>query len=169
LDEDLFKKALSAAYRCLARSPRSRVELERRLREKNYPEPIIRQVIQRLKEYRYLDDQAFARQWARDRITRRGWGPSRLRFELKRKGIAKEWIEETLRELFEERDEETLALDLITHRLKGQGLGDVREQRRWFSYLLRRGYSPDVIQTVLRRLKENSESRGKTSGSDDFQ
>ena len=157
MDEDLFKKAINAAYRCLARSPRSRIELERRLREKNHPEPIICQVIHRLEAYRYLDDQVFALQWAKDRLTRRGWGPSRLRIELKRKGIAKEWIEETLRELFEERDEETLAFDLITHRLKGRGLGDVREQRRWFSYLLRRGYSPDVIQTVLRRMKEDSE------------
>lgn len=155
MGEDLLRKALDFAYRQLARNPRSRIELERRLREKNFPDPIIRQVIQRLEEYGYLDDQAFALQWAKDRLTRRGWGPSRLRIELKRKGIAKEWIEETLRELFEERDEETLAFDLITHRLKGRGLGDVREQRRWFSYLLRRGYSPDVIQTVLRRMKKN--------------
>jgi regulatory protein len=155
--EDLLRKALDSAYRHLARSPRSRIEVERRLREKNYPEPIIRQVIQRLEEHRYLDDQAFARQWARDRFTRRGWGPPRLRIELRRKGIAKESIEESLRELFDEQDEESRAAELVALRLKGRGLHDPREYRRSFAYLLRRGYSPDVIQTVLRRMKKNSE------------
>jgi len=157
VEEDRLKKALNAAYRCLARSPRSCIEVERRLREKNHPEPVIRQVIQRLKEYRYIDDQAFARQWARDRIARRRWGPSRLRIELGRKGIAKEWIEETLRELFNEGDEETRAAELVALRLKGRGLRDPREYRRSFDYLLRRGYSADVVQTVLRRMKEGSE------------
>ena len=154
MDEDLFKKAINAAYRYLARSPRSGIEIERRLREKNHPDPIIRQVIQRLEEYRYVDDRAFARQWARDRMTRRGWGPSRLRIELRRKGIGKEWIEEALRELFDEGDEEMRAAELISRRLGGRGLLDPREYRRSFDFLLRRGYSPDVVQTVLRRMKE---------------
>ncbi len=157
MDENLLKKALDAAYRHLARSPRSRNEVERKLLEENYPEPIIRQVIQRLEEHRYLDDQAFARQWARDRLTRRHWGPSRLRVELQRKGVAKEWIETSLRELFDEKDESVLAMELVVQRLKGRGLRDPREYRRTFAYLLRRGYSPDVIQTVLRRMKEESD------------
>jgi len=157
VDEDLFKKAINTAYRHLARSSRSRSELERRLRDKDYPEPIVRQVIQRLEEYRYLDDRAFARQWTRDRLVRRHWGPSRLRAELQRKGVAKEWIEEAVRELFDEKDEEAMAMELVARRLKGRGLHDPREYRRSFTYLLRRGYSSDVIQAVLRRLKTEFE------------
>ena len=157
MGEDLLKKAITAAYRHLARSPRSRNEVERRLREKNYPEPIIRQVIQRLEEYRYLDDQAFAKQWARDRMAHRRWGPLRLRIELQRKGIAKEWIEEALRELFGEKEEEARAAELIALRLKRCGLRDPREYRRCSDYLFRRGYSPDVIQAVLRRFKKDAD------------
>ncbi|MBI3810982.1 MAG: regulatory protein RecX [Nitrospirae bacterium] len=157
MDENLLKKALDAAYRHLARSPRSCNELERKLREKNHPEPIIRQVIQRLEEYRYLDDRAFALQWARDRFSHRHWGPSRLRIELQRKGIAEEWIEEALRELFVNKDEVALVMDLVARRLKGRGLHDPREHRRTFAYLLRRGYSPDAIGTALRRLKKDTD------------
>ncbi len=89
-------------------------------------------------------------------MIRRHWGPSRLRIELERKGIAKEWIEEALRELFEEGDEETRAAELVALRLKVRGLHDPHEYRRLFAYLLRRGYTVDVIQTVLRRLKKDS-------------
>ncbi|MBI3610385.1 MAG: regulatory protein RecX [Nitrospirae bacterium] len=157
MDEDLLRKAINAAYRCLARSPRSRIEVERRLRQKNYPDPIIRQTLQRLEEYRYIDDRAFARQWARDRVARRRWGPLRLRIELERKGIAEEWIGESLHELFAGQDEESRAAELVALRLKGRGLRDPKEHRRLFAYLFRRGYSPDVIQTVLRRMKGGSE------------
>ena len=159
-EEGLLKKAMNSAYRQLARGPRSRIEVERRLREKRYPDPIVRRVIKTLEEYRYLDDRAFARQWARDRIARRHWGPSRLRGELQRKGIAQEWIEESLQELLSERDEETLAMELMTRRLKGRGALrhlNPRDRRRWFSYLLRRGYSVEVIQTVFRKIAKESE------------
>jgi len=157
VDESLLKKALDSAYRYIARGPRSRIEVERRLRQKNYSDSIIHQVLRQLEEYRYLDDRALARQWARDRLTRRHWGPSRLRMELERKGIAREWTEEALRELFEERDETAHATELVAQRLKGRGLRDPKEYRRLFGYLFRRGYAPDVIQSVLRKMKEGSE------------
>lgn len=157
MDEDLFKKAMNSAYRTLARGPRSRIEVERRLREKNYPDPIVRRVIETLEEYRYLDDRAFAQQWARDRITRRQWGPSRLRIELQRRGIAREWIEDCLRELLKEGGEEEMAMAVMTRRLKGAGLHDPRDRRRWFSYLLRKGYSVEVIQAVFRKIERESE------------
>ena len=157
MDEEHLRKARDTAYRCLARGPRSRIEVERRLRQKNYSDSIIHQVLRHLEEYRYIDDRALARQWARDRLTRRHWGPSRLRMELERKGIAREWTEEALRELFEERDETAHATELVAQRLKGRGLRDPKEYRRLFGYLFRRGYAPDVIQSVLRKMKEGSE------------
>jgi len=157
VDEEHLRKARDTAYRYLARGPRSRIEVERRLRQKNYSDSIIHQVLRHLEEYRYIDDRALARQWARDRLTRRHWGPSRLRMELERKGIAREWTEEALRELFEERDETAHATELVAQRLKGRGLRDPKEYRRLFGYLFRRGYAPDVIQSVLRKMKEGSE------------
>ena len=157
MDEEHLRKARDTAYRYLARGPRSRIEVERRLRQKNYSDSIIHQVLRHLEEYRYIDDRALARQWARDRLTRRHWGPSRLRMELERKGIAREWTEEALRELFEERDETAHATELVAQRLKGRGLRDPKEYRRLFGYLFRRGYAPDVIQSVLRKMKEGSE------------
>jgi regulatory protein len=158
VDADGLRKALDSAYRFLARSPRTRLEVERRLREKSHPEPIILQVLRQLEEYRYIDDRALAGQWARDRIARRRWGPSRLRAELARKGIPNEWIEETLRELFEEKDEESRAAELIALRLKNGALSDPREYRRWSGFLFRRGYSPDVIRSVLRKFRTDPDS-----------
>jgi SOS response regulatory protein OraA/RecX len=76
--------------------------------------------------------------------------------ELERKGIAGDWIEEAVRELFKERDEKTHAMELVAQRLNGRGLSDPKEYRRLFAYLLRRGYSPDVVQGVLGKMKKDS-------------
>jgi SOS response regulatory protein OraA/RecX len=48
-------------------------------------------------------------------------------------------------------------MEFVAQRLKGRGLRDPREYRRSFAYLLRRGYSLDVIEAVLRRLKKESD------------
>ena len=133
------------------------MEVEHYLREWDYPDPVIQRVIETLEEYRYLDDRVFARQWARDRMVHRHWGPLRLRIELQRKGILKEWVEESIRELFNDRGEEEMALKAIRRRLRASGLRDPRERRRWFSYLLRRGYSSDVIQAVFNRIERGVE------------
>jgi regulatory protein len=154
VDQAVLKRALDTAYRYLARSPRSRTEVENRLRTKAFPEPVIRKVIQQLLDYRYLDDPAFARQWARDRIARHRWGPSRLRMELKRKGIAEGRIEAVVRELLEERNEVSRAADLMGRRLGGRSISDPREYRRSYAYLLRRGYSSEAIEAVLRNFSK---------------
>ncbi|HTN44202.1 MAG TPA: regulatory protein RecX [Nitrospiria bacterium] len=157
MNEELLRKALDSAYRYLARGPRSRIEVERRLRQKNYSDPVIRKAIQRLEEYRYIDDRTLARQWTRDRVLRGHWGPLRLRMELERKGVAREWVEEAVRELFGERDEKTHATELAAQRLKGRGLRDPKDYRRLFAQLIRRGYSSDVAQSVLQKMKNDSE------------
>jgi regulatory protein len=158
VNEAVLKRALDTAYRYLARTPRSRTEVENRLRGKTFPEPVIHKVIQQLLDYRYLDDPAFARQWARDRIARHRWGPSRLRMELKRKGIAGDRIEAVVRELLEEQDEVSRAADLMGRRLGGRRISEPREYRRSYAYLLRRGYSSDAIETVLRNFSKQLEN-----------
>jgi len=82
--EELYKEAMAAAGRLLARRPYSTKEVRDRLARK-YEAEVTDQVVERLTELRLLDDEAFALQWARERSTKKG---SRvLRFELSGKGI----------------------------------------------------------------------------------
>ena len=59
--------ALEAAFRLLAYRPRSRVELERRLRRSNHSHGAIQAALTRCDELGYLDDQSFALSFVRDR------------------------------------------------------------------------------------------------------
>ena len=89
---------LEAAAAFLAIRPRSVDETRRRLRHLKYPVGPVDVVIDRLLEFGYLDDAAFARSWVESRDRARPRGESALRRELMLKGIDREVIDEVLAE-----------------------------------------------------------------------
>jgi len=89
---------MDAAARFLEARPRSVAETRRRLTGAGYPAPLVDDVLVRLEELGYLDDEAFARAWveSRDRAHPRGEGA--LRRELSLKGIATDLVAAVLAE-----------------------------------------------------------------------
>lgn len=151
--------AFDCAIRALARRDHSEEELRRKLREKEYGEEIIDEVIARLTRLGYLDDRRFARSWAESAIRNgRGYGP-RLRLELNRRGVSPEIQQEILNELAETYDEtETLAA-LLARKFPGFAPGSAteKETHRIVSYLQRRGFSLGRIFNHLRTITTNRE------------
>ena len=76
-------KATDAAIRLLTARPRSVREIEQRLRRKEFGDPTIERVIQRLRDWRYVDDEAFARFWVENRESNRPRGRRLLKQELR--------------------------------------------------------------------------------------
>ena len=81
-------QVMEAAAMFLAVRPRSVAETRRRLRHLGYPHPLVDQVLDRLIEMEYLDDEAFARVWVESRDRARPRGETALRRELALKGVA---------------------------------------------------------------------------------
>src|SRR5512143_443683 len=96
------KLAKNVAYRYLTIRPRSRAEVEKKLREREFPQHIITSVIDHLLRLGYLNDEQFARQWAASRVRSRGFGRRRLEQELRVRGIDRDTIGSVLKGLFEE-------------------------------------------------------------------
>jgi regulatory protein len=87
---------MDAAAPFLAVRPRSVAETQRRLRQLGYPHALVDEVIDRLVELDYLDDEAFARAWVESRDRARPRGETALRRELALKGIDRELIDAVL-------------------------------------------------------------------------
>ncbi len=89
---------MDAAARFLEARPRSVAETRRRLTDAGYQAALVDDVLVRLEELGYLDDEAFARAWveSRDRAHPRGEGA--LRRELALKGIATDLVAAVLAE-----------------------------------------------------------------------
>jgi regulatory protein len=145
---DSNSKCLDKAYHFLSYRPRSEKEMKDKLLEK-YDEKTVDETIAKLKEYNLINDADFARMWVESR--KMGRGPKALSFELKRKGIDGDIIENALAEIDTEEQYET-ALTLIRARSKYKGLDRNEAYKKVAPFLSRRGYTYDIISKVIKEI-----------------
>lgn len=145
--------ARAVVLRQLTNSPKSRLQLTRKLAERNIPEDVAEAVLDRFEEVRLVDDAEFAEMWVRSRSQTRKLAKGALRRELVEKGIAQETAAVALEQLSDE-DEETAARELVERKLRNaRGLEDRAERdkvvRRLASMLARKGYQPSQAFRIV--------------------
>lgn len=150
-----------AALKLLERTRRTRRDLERRLKEKDFDAATIAATLDRLAEVGLVDDVEFARAWLAGRWGRRPSGWRRLEQELRGKGVSQQDAGKA-RELLSERggapDEVESAAKLVAQaRRRYAKLEPQAQRQRLYALLARRGYDGDVIRRAL-ELKEPLES-----------
>jgi regulatory protein len=138
--------ARAVVLRQLTNSPKSRLQLARKLAERNIPEEIAQAVLDRFEAVRLVDDAEFAQMWVRSRSQTRKLARGALRRELAEKGIDEETAAGALEQVSDE-DEAAAARELVVRKLRNaRGLEDRAERdktvRRLASMLARKGYQP---------------------------
>jgi regulatory protein len=151
---------MEIAARFLATRPRTRWELERRLRRGGATDAMIEATLGRLARLGYVDDVAFARWWAEQRDRHAPRGRRMVEAELRQRGVPPELIE-ALRgaelaepaidaEAIPGSEAERAAVALARH-LKGRPIPDeARAVQRLGAFLMRRGFSPETVRATLR-------------------
>ncbi|WP_339320252.1 RecX family transcriptional regulator [Paenibacillus sp. FSL R10-2734] len=157
---DERQRAYVEGLRYLERKPRTAMEMTRRLRQKEIGETIIAEVVQRLQQERLLDDPLYAKQWAEQRITNQRKGKMWIRQELREKGIDKSLISEALENISPEQELESA---LQTGRKKWNLIrGEAADKRRKTgAFLMRRGFSGDMVRQVINTLLEEDNYEGE--------
>ena len=133
----------------IGRRALSKSELQRRLIRGGAAEADAQAAADWLEDNGAVDDPAYAAAVVRD-YGRRGYGPARIREELRRRGVPRELWEVALEEL---PDSEDILDDLIRKRCRGD-LSDPREVKRLSDGLLRRGFSWSQVKEALSRYTE---------------
>ena len=145
-------KARNYCFLLLKFRPRSEFELRQRLKRKKFAEPVIRSILDYLKEKSFVDDEAFAQAWVESRL-KSSLGLRRITQELRIKGIDKDTIERVLEEKRKEYSETEAVAEIARGRMSRlKGVEPQKARRRLYAYLLRRGFSPDVIIDTLEQL-----------------
>jgi len=152
IEAETKKEAKDAALKFLSYRMRSEKEVKDKLKKKEFAGDLIAEIIKDLKRVNLIDDYEFASAFISDRISNNPRGKILLKQELWKKGIKKEIIEKALKEFFKDEDEElTLAKELLRKRKKRyEGLDENVAKRRLMSFLLRRGFSYDIVKQVLK-------------------
>jgi len=140
------------ALRMLALRARARGELRRSLVQKGEPADQVEAALDRLEAAGFLDDSAFARQFARSRSAGAGASRRRIQQELNRRGVARQVTDEAIAEVYEEEavDEEAVAVRAARKKLRSlAGLDPVVRNRRLYGYLARRGFDAADIRNAI--------------------
>lgn len=149
------KRAKDRALRFLSYRDRSEKEIRTKLKQVGYDENIIEWVVGELKRLKFLDDQRFAQSFAQTQMITRPVGEYFLKRELKQKGLDEELIEQTVAKTYEEKDQVSVALELAQQRKKRyQNVDELKAKKRVSDFLLRRGFSWDVVAEVMERWEE---------------
>jgi regulatory protein len=147
---------MNRAVKLLAAKPRSVLELRERLLEKRWTdESIVDAVLEKLKEYKYLDDEQYARDLAVSKLRQKPQGKRRLQQTMSQKKLDKEIVAEAITSAFEKLPETELIDKAIQKRLRLKGQPETREdKKKFYDYLLRQGFSYDLISTRMRDIAD---------------
>ena len=154
---DLQRKTFERAVKLLAAKPRSVAELrERLLRGKNTNSEVVENVIARLREYGYLNDEHFAFSYASYKVKQRPLGRRRLERDLKFKKVDSAVANQALELVFTETPEEQLIDQAIAKRVRLRGRPKNRlEAKSLFDHLLRQGFQFELVSERVRALATN--------------
>lgn len=142
------ERTMNRAVKLLAAKPRSVAELRERLLEKLWTDAeIVDAVIEKLKEYNYLNDEQFARDVALSKLRQKPQGRRRLQMSMSQKKLDKETVDTAIVEAYEKLPEEQLIDAAIGKRLRLKGVPATRDDlKKFHDHLLRQGFSYDLIR-----------------------
>jgi regulatory protein len=143
------------ALNLLALRARSARELRRQLLRKGEPPDQVDAAIARLEVAGFLDDGAFARQFARSKAVGGGMSRRRIQQELGRRGVARQVGHDAIADVFEEEqlDERAVVEQAARKKLRSlKNLDAETRKRRLYAFLARRGYELDDIRRVMQAV-----------------
>ena len=144
-----YERAMDQALYYLGSRARTVKQVEEYLIKKEHDERTIAQVMEKLLEYKVLDDEAYARRYIETRKSTSG--KYLLRQKMRQQGLDEETIEETVNEIpFEEQVAAAKAL------LEKKLAHDEREDalRRAVQCVMRRGFAYDAVRAAAEQYKE---------------
>ena len=145
-------RTMERAVKLLAAKPRSVEELRERLLEKKYAsEAIVETVLEKLKEYDFLNDERFAFGYASSKVRQQPVGRRRLQRALELKKVDREISNEAISLVFEQTPEEELIDRALSKRFRLRGRPKTRAQTKsLLDHLLRQGFSYELVMQKVR-------------------
>ncbi|EWT03467.1 RecX family transcriptional regulator [Intrasporangium oryzae NRRL B-24470] len=142
--------ARAIVLRQLSLAPRSRAQLEKKLRERGCDDDVASRVLDRLTEVGLIDDEAYAEMLVRSKQSGRGLARRALAHELRKQGIDQEIADEALGQVRSD-DERARAEQLVAKKMRTlHGLAPEVQARRLGGMLARKGYSGEIAWPVIR-------------------
>lgn len=158
IDNELYDKLkrdnticmlMDTSVKYIDRRLRSINELRDYLKNKEEDTIIIEEVIDKLIDYKYLDDDRFTKAFIKDKLNFTNWGDYKIKNELKRLGVNEEIIYNNMTSIYDniyyERINKIIDKDLSTNK-KYSG---IKLKNKIYNHLLTLGYSKEKVISII--------------------
>ncbi len=152
IEESETSSAFEAGLLLISRSAKTEKEVKAKLISKGFSEKVIAGAINKLKEYRYINDAAFSQSFVRSYASK-----SRREIEnkLRQKGVSHDDIQEAL-SLVDDGTEREKAVHYAEKYMKNKVMNE-KTKNNLFAGLARKGFALDIIYGVIEDIKKERE------------
>lgn len=158
IDNELYDKLkrdnticilVDTSVKYIDRRLRSINELRDYLKNKEEDTIIIEEVIDKLINYKYLDDDRFTKAFIKDKLNFTNWGDYKIKNELKRLGVIEEIIYNNMTSIddniYYERINKIIDKDISTNKK----YGGIKLKNKIYNHLLTLGYSKEKVISII--------------------
>ena len=150
--DEIYREWAEKGRKFCAYRERCTAELSQKFRQLGASEPIARSLIETLASEGFVDDNRFARVFARGKFNQNHWGRLRIRSELQARQVSPTDIQDGLSEIPQ------LAYEQTLHQLAAKKANELKNKGkdkialRTASYLTQKGYESDLIWQAIKDL-----------------
>ena len=148
-----YRKAYNTALRLLTSRDHSTYELARKLKQRDFEDDVIKDVLLHCERLNYLNDERTAQMFI-GQLLRKGYGAKRIRLELKRKGLTGKRIAGILIEILAGTGELETAERILIKNIKRFEREDDCQKRKEkiYRFLHSRGFPNQVVSELLKKF-----------------
>ncbi len=152
IETSIKTKARETVFNYIGFKARTEKEVRKKLSDKEYSEDIIDETVEFIKGYGYINDEQYAKDFISEKLNYKGWGISRIKYELSMKGIGNDIVSIILEENDFTEDEITKACEVLRTKIRYKDVDnlDQKEKKKLYDFLLRRGYSYSIVKDVFK-------------------
>ena len=133
-------------------------EVKTKLSRMNVPQEYWEPLLNHLKQNGFVNEERFAELFVRSKIRQKGWGPVKIKMELRKKSIADELIDRYLSE-FQTEDQDELLIGWLRKKLKTiQKDEPLKQREKLIRFGISKGFETGkVFQAVNKLIKAQPE------------
>ncbi len=142
--------AMKRAASFCAESERNVAEVERKLRKWGVDDDDIDSIIDRLKSDDFLNEERYCKAYINDRFKLNHWGKVKIRYELGKRDVDRQYIDAALADIDDDEYIEVLKEVVEAKRRTLKDTDTYSASAKILRYALTRGFESDIVSKVIK-------------------
>jgi regulatory protein len=151
-EEEIFN---TMAYYC-SQSERNVSDVANKLKSTDLSEDSKQNIIERLKDEKFIDEKRYCRSFVTDKFRLNHWGRIKIYYELKQRKIAPETVNAAL-EMIDEEEYRSILEKILKEKqrlTKGKSTKDLYQ--KLFRFAASRGFESNLINDILKKILKST-------------